>query len=237
MITELLTTIEGHRALRHTVFTTLAARKYPPDVLTRYLVNMATFCAASRWHGRMVDILDRDGCTAERDAVAKILASEDGHEEQLQTMGNALLGGEFTEQLNHIDEEDLYDRITDGMNDVIGTLTHRDADNLNDVLTALGGMLVVEIAANRQIIPGQVVAFIDSGFYGLTLDDVPYLNEHSGEHGVEHGHEAAMIALVGGILQKTGECHPQGDYVLHGAVEMLDSLAHFYDDLEAILKS
>ena len=42
---KLLNSITTHPALRHTVFTTLAAQKYPPDVLACYLVNMATFCA------------------------------------------------------------------------------------------------------------------------------------------------------------------------------------------------
>lgn len=227
---KILSDIEAHPALRHTVFQTLAARMYPPEVLTNYLVNMATFCAASRWPGTMFQEFDAVKCRHACDAIDKILASEQGHEAQLQAMGALLIGSTHLEPLNRLDEDDIYERITDGTHDAIGTLTLRETDSWDDALYALGGMLAVEIVANRQIIPGQVAAFIDSDFYGLTLDDVPYLKEHAGEHGAEHDHEATMITVVGNFLPDDQA------RVAEGATEMLNSLEGFYDDLEAIFK-
>jgi hypothetical protein len=102
-----------------------------------------------------------------------------------------------------------------------------------EILYSLGALLPLEMAAHRQIIPGEVTAFVTSGHYGLTLSDIPYLAEHAGECGAEHLHENAITVLINSLdVDHDPEFE---DKVMHGCREFLDALEGFYDSLKRII--
>lgn len=245
MIDKILAEIKGHSVQEHGVFTALKARKHPPNVLTRYFIQMATFCDAAREQGQMPLLLDQHGFDIGWRTVMDVLGSQRNHEEQLQEMADILIhGGPCDDALTvtFLSDTDEWSQLTDGTIETIHVLCLRSigryddatqSERFNDTLRALGGMLVVEIAMNRQIIPGEVAAFVDSGFYGLALSDVAYLNEHAGEQGAEHNHEQRIITMFRRMELNSN----QWQLVHDGCVQMLGALQHFYDDLEKILSN
>lgn len=107
----------------------------------------------------------------------------------------------------------------------------RDVRTTDEALYSLGAMLPLEMAAHRQIIPGEVAAFATGGRYGLALSDIPYLAEHFGEYGVEHAHEETILSLIAGARLTPD----QQARVLRGCIEFLDVLESFYGALDRVI--
>lgn len=230
MYNALLATIMAHRALNHTVFMTLAERKYAPDVLARYLTNMATLCTALRDLGKMRPAFADwpYGSDAERfrlrsayQALNYIMRREKHGDEQLNAMATLLAPAHRTDDPGVV---------TPGTRKAIDALRHRSGDNADAMLRALGGLFVTETAWFTRVTPGQVAAFVHSVHYGLTLDDVPYLK------GLVSVTNKSQEAWMEWMVDKATFTHDEWQLVQEGALEMLDSLANFYDDLETILK-
>ena len=218
--------------MRHGVFTRLAACKMPPEKLALYLLEMGAFCEASRSGGSIAQELRSRGWRKSADMVDAIFTSEARHGEDYAQMAKLLLR----------EEAHLVTPFSNFWAENAGFATSRETRNVcsqfwlrqhrEHALYSLGVLLVVEMAAHRQIIPGQVAAFIDSGFYGLTLSEVTYLNVHAGEHGAEHAHEQAVIDLLASL----GSVNPRDwSEINRGSREFLTALNGFYNRLEACI--
>ena len=225
----LLAAITTHPARRHTVFTTLAARKYSRPILARYLVNMARLCVELRKMGAMRAAFERWPYEGEEkefrlrsayQAVRYIDRREAKNEERFSAMARLLAPGYA------LDEHDL----AQGTHEAIGALRWRTGHSADAMFRALGGLFASEITWYEQVTPGHVAAFVDGGFYGLSLDDVPYLKDLVSV--TNRNQEAWMSWMVDKASLTEGEWR-----LMHeGAAEMLNAITIFYDDLAAILK-
>jgi hypothetical protein len=228
ILNELLDAIEVHRASHHTVFEALARCKLPPEKLARFLHEMGAFCEASRQGGEMAKTLWQAGLVKASETVEAIIASEAGHGEQFAQMARILLHGSPYTARNWADFRSAL--VSAETIRAQTSFLERQNTSLESALFSLGVLLVVELAANRQIIPGEVHAFTGCGHYGLHIGQVPYLAEHAGEGGAEHDHERAILEAVASVYE-VGQLRT----VRAGCEEFLDVLAAFYDRLLAIV--
>jgi hypothetical protein len=219
MLTRLQPLIRAHRALQHPVFRTLAATKHPPEKLAAFLREMGAFCQATRNGGNVAEMLHAADRSRAATLFGTIILSEAGHGKHFADMAVKLLAGTpyATEDWLRFPHPSA---ITAAACAVFG---QRDVMDVRGAYTALGATLVLETVAHEQIIPGEVSAFIDSGYYGLTLADVPYLAEH--EH-AEHIEEAILSLPDDGKILTS---------VTIGCVRALGVLVAFYDRLQATL--
>lgn len=80
--------------------------------------------------------------------------------------------------------------------------------NPDQVIYFLGVTYGVERLANKNIIPGEIEAFIRSGFYELRLEksEMGYLREHAEEcDGAEGWHEAYMKQIIDTIDDQSAQ--------------------------------
>ncbi len=241
---KLLHAIATHPVRRHTVFQTLAARKYPPDILTRYLVNMATMSAALRNFNTMRNAfgLWEYGSEAEQfrmrsayQALKYIDRREKDNEARFQAMGEQLVGKESASTITRYaapaGNAAERSRLTPGTHAALHVLRHRDSNQADEMFRALGGLFATEIVWYEQVTPGHVAAFVDSGFYGLRLRGVPYLKK------LVSVKNKSQEAWMSWMVDKASMTDDEWVLAHEGATETLSSLLAFYDDLEAILKS
>ncbi len=229
MVDRMLEVIAAHPASRHGVFTRLAERKLPPETLARFLREMGAFCAASRPAGNVLEQLGANGLASASDLAREIFASEAGHGTGFAEMAQLLLNGSGFETQDWCQFDDR--SVTPETRMATHVFRMREGASLAHALYSLGVMLPLEMAAHRQIIPGEVDAFIERGHYGLTLDRVGYLAEHAGEQGAERIHEDTIITLLRDIRLTPD----QEAEVMRGCTEFLDALQGFYDALDRLI--
>ena len=227
----LLFRIVNSPAFFHPVFAALAEQKVPREKLTKYLRLMGWFCELSRSPGRIAEQLRNMGFPEQAIEIDAIFQSEAGHGREFALMVIDLL--ELSEDRQ--DEWDCFVQMTDvpiRARKVAWQLAERGLIMTRGELgEALGVMLVVELAANRAIIPGQVKAFDESGFYVLTVGGSAYLDAHIGEDGAEHDHEERMIRIVTGLQGVDGI----REGIERGVIRFLPALNGFYSDLHAAI--
>ena len=158
MLEESLLAVVGSHPIfwKNKVFDRLAERPLLPDRMAAYLLEMGAFCAAARSPGWVVRTLSEGGFEEQGRVVEEIFASETGHGEAFADMARMLLRGssQADGEWSRFDES----RLQEGTRRAIEVLRYRENDDLSDALYSVGGLLTLEIAANRRIIPGQVAA-------------------------------------------------------------------------------
>ncbi len=226
----LIAHIITHPAFSHPVFAALAERKIPRDSLEKYLRFMGAFCELSRNPGRIVDRLRDMGFPEEATEIDAIFQSESDHRRQFALMVIDLL--ELSE--DRLEDWDCFASMTvpEGVREATWQLAEREIIMTRGELgEALGVMLVVELAAHRSIIPGEVKAFDESGFYTLTVAGASYLDGHSGEDGAEYDNEKRMIRVIASLQHVDGI----REGIERGVNRFLPALNGFYTDLHAAI--
>lgn len=221
--------VKSHRAFNHPLWGKLASQKLTPRRLADFLTQMGAFCEASRQHGFLVEAMKAMKLTVPAEMVQRILDSEVGHDVDFARMSRQLLTGSKFTDCWHGDFIKKYDQLVPEVRLAYSMFTLRQLTSRDATLFNLGVMFVVELAAHQHIIPGEVAAFIDSGFYGLKLDDVRYLKDHAGEHGAEHDHEQTICTVIVNLEYK------DSDAVDRGVNQFLECLEKFYDRLEMLI--
>jgi len=96
----------------------------------------------------------------------------------------------------------------------------------------LGTALALEMISNRQLIPGEKHALVDSGVYKANLNEAEmhYLLEHWGEVGAEQQHEKNAIEAVGLVADERAQ-----RLIKEGADDFLNSLTALWDLLDTSL--
>jgi hypothetical protein len=177
----------------------------------------------------MAKLLTRNGFVSEAKLVEEIFQSEAGHGTSYAQMARRLLKGSGYVAYNwqHFDHR----VISKETRLAVWLFQNRDRETLAGTMYSLGVMLPLELAVHRQIIPGEVDAFVKRGYYGVALNDLAYLAEHAGDSGAEHQHEDTIVKLLRGIRVTTN----QKAEIVRGCREFLDALQGFYDALERII--
>ena len=245
----------AHRAFSHPVFAHWAERKPGYATAGAVLRQIGEFCAATRPCGMIPAGLRELQLGTEARIVEEISTSEDGHTIAFQRMAGYLLretdaegGMRIEEDPRHIDRgliwlsgaklgsEPDFDRETGLLSETRAlTSSIRSSRAILEEITVarnVGAMAVIEMLANRHIIPGMVAAFLDSGHYRARIEhsDMGYLAEHAGEDGAELQHETDILRVVAATL--ASRC---GWAVFQGSRSLLPKIATFYDALDDAL--
>jgi hypothetical protein len=244
----------NHRVYDHAVFTHWAAT--PPDApATAALFHqIQKFCASTRPGLGFPEGLARLGLDEQRRLLEEIVASESGHGPELATMAGHIVNRAAPEPV-FADVEDQaavegglrswsdqllgslpgYDRaegLTVQARTAIGVFERRAATDAETTYRNLGTALALEIISNQSLIPGEKRAIIDSGNYGVTLDDpeLHYLAEHWGECGAEQQHEKNVMEAVAGAIDTGTE-----PAISAGVDDFVETLANLWDVLDSAL--
>jgi hypothetical protein len=184
----------------------------------------------------------------------EIVDSEEDHGPELATMMGYLLnktaGTEVCPNLH--DQEAIETQFRNYSDKILGTLPGYDHETGLTVQTLkakavfegrkrtdrettirnLGVAVALEMVSNGHLIPGEKHCLVDSGVYGVSMEEEPmhYLLEHYGEIGAEQQHEKNAIAAVDAILDEETE-----SLVMEGIHNFLDSLERMWDVLDSAL--
>lgn len=249
--------VQQHPAMSHTVFDTWAARKPGLATLGATLYQIGAFCDATRTCGSMAEGLTALGQDAAPQLLREIEESERGHENRFLEMARRLLIETEPEQARYLPLNDLSSthellrqlsvrRLNNvpGVHHKAGLLVQtvrsqlhfrQRADTRREMVAYnVGGMLAVEMLANRHIIPGEIRAIAYSDHYDVDLDqpDLAYLAEHAGENGAEAQHEKAIRKITADLLEHDN----LAAFVGNGAQITCDIVGEFYDVLETVLR-
>jgi hypothetical protein len=253
-VDELVREIRTHRAYTHPIWDHWAARRLPPKSLAALFHQIQCFCASTRPGLAFPDGLDALGLEQQSKLIREIVASESGHGADLALMAGHLVNRSSPSIV--FDEIDSQEKVEKGLKQYSDQLlSHRPGyDHTTGLLpetaaaisvfrrrndaspTAtwknLGTALALEIVSNRSLIPGEKYAIVDSGNYGVRLDDpeMRYLAEHWGEIGAEQHHEKNVVEAVTAVLNVTN-----ADLIGEGVSDFLDALAALWDALDQLL--
>lgn len=253
-VAQLVEHIRQSRCFRHPVFEHWAAIKPNPRVLGALFHQIRCFCDSTRPGGNMPEALARHGLSQQSKLLAEIVASEANHGPELATMAGHIINraagktvcadvydqAAVEAELQRCSDELLgklpgYDK-TSGLTlqcrAARAVFARRLRTDRATTLKNLGTALALELISNRHLIPGEKHALIDSGLYGVTMQEpeMHYLEEHWGEVGAEAQHEKNAFAAVESILD--AETAP---LLLEGANDFLRALASLWDVLDASL--
>ena len=246
--------VESHRCYSHPVFLHWVEARPGVEALGALFHQIRSFCDATRPGGCMPAALRRHGLDRQSRLLAEIVASEENHGPDLAVMAGHVLnraaGRAIVPDLT--DQHAVEARLKEASDRLLGALpgydsrtgltvqcrraravfARRDADDRESVIRNLGTAIALEMISNRHLIPGEKHALVDSGLYGVSLDEpeMHYLEEHWGEVGAEAQHEQNALLAVESLLDD--ETTP---LILDGAREFLDALAGLWDVLDAAL--
>lgn len=221
---EFLEFCTGHAGFRHPVFERLAARPLSTCGMRMFWFQMSPFCAATRTFGGLINTLAQLGHSAVVQMLREIEESERGHAFELDLCAVKLVSrtGQLPTSMVH------YERLEPETEAAVEYFERRSfAKTANEVAYWLGATYAVEVMANRSIIPGEVIAFVESGFYDVVLHELPYLVEHAGEQGAEINHER----LMEGALEEVVAAGLDRSEIERGIVETMNVISTFYDGL------
>ncbi|MFD7663834.1 hypothetical protein [Streptomyces sp. NPDC059788] len=253
-VDDLVSRIRDHRCHHHPIFDHW--RQAPPGsaVLAALFHQIRSFCDATRPGGQFPRALATHRLSAESALLQEIVESEENHGADLATMAGHLVNRAAGRTVF----PDIHDQglVESGLKEysdhLLGNLPGYDPETgllaqtrraravfagrqrtgREATLRNLGTALALEMISNRHLIPGWKAALIDSGHYGVALEDpeMHYLLEHWGEIGAEEQHEKNAIAAVGSVLGPTTEA-----LITEGVDIFLDALTALWDVLDAAL--
>jgi len=251
---ELVDRIKAHRLFSHPMFDHWAQSAPPPEVLGAMFHQIQCFCASTRPGLNFPTGLRSIGLERASELIEAIVASESGHGPELATMAAYVI--------NQIADRpvfsDLYDQaaiestlkkfsddimgglpgydqatgLTTQARTAIGVFEKRNLSDADSTLTSLGASLALEIVSNQHLIPGEKASLVDSGLYGVSLEEeaMHYLAEHWGECGAEQQHEKNVIEAIDAVMTPENE-----ELIFNGAFNFLESLARLWDIIDASL--
>ncbi len=246
--------IRNHRCFSHPIFDHWARTDPAPSVVAALFHQIQMFCASTRPGGSMPQALEELGMAAQRDRLLEIVASEENHGPELATMAAYLVNRKastvvFDDIHDTAEVENGLKLLSDGVlgrlpgydhasglttqtRNAIAVMRRRERTDRETTLRNLGTTVALEMISNRHLIPGEKRCLVDSGIYGVSLEEpeMHYLLEHWGECGAEEQHEQHALEAVAEILD--AETAP---LVHEGARDFLDSLAALWDVLDASL--
>ncbi len=241
--------IEDHSVFKNDFFEVWSKQPPRTGLAAALLFQIQAFCAATRKDGQLVKALQGIDKAAS-ESVSVIIASEQGHGIALSVMCGFILSctpgnqGTIPDQVKEIDKflreksiEELGVELLSETRELIKLFEPIKHTNRSEIMSALGVRLAVEILANRQIIPGELQAFIDSKKYvlkgkpiELTSPKMNYLREHAGEYGAEQEHEKKMFSVLLAAVEETDL-----PVVVNGSIQMCDALEKLYNKMKAHL--
>ncbi len=219
----LLPLLIEHPAMHHDAFTLLASRKFPPEILNRYLREMAALHAACwHWPETTLRMLRREGFAEHADVLNALFEAEMSRKQEFAKMARLLANGTKPESWEtELALASLQNHETDALVEhIIGGRTF-------DAFGALGGIFALKIAMDAQIIPGEKKAFVTMGYYDLAPEDVLFLTQRP----------TARVATLGEIVDAAPKHDEDRRELEKGFMSTLKQLHAFYDGLERILRS
>ena len=253
-IRALAETVRNHRCFSHPIFEHWAEVDPAPTVVGALFHQIQSFCASTRPGGNLPLALERLGLGRESRLLQEIVESEDSHGPGLATMAGYILNRSAGETVcpDLQDQEGVEEKLKECSDELLGNLpgyerssgltvqcrqaisvfARRNATDPRSTRRNLGTTLALEIISNRHLIPGEKHALVDSGIYGVTMQDAEmhYLLEHYGECGAEAQHEQNAMSAVEAALDGGS-----AELIFEGASDFLDSLAALWDVLDATL--
>jgi len=253
-VDDVLEYVRAHRCFHHPIFRSWAAVNPAPDVVAALFHQIQSFCAATRPGWNLHEALARHGLGKQSCLLEEIARREVSHGPQLARMAGHIInrrGGRTV--CPDLDDQDAVERqLRDDSDRILGTLPgydhttglmrqtrkaievfeRRKAMDRDTTIRNLGTSLALAMISNGQLIPGEKHCLVDSGLYGVRLNDpeMRYLREHFGELGVEQQHETNAIAAVREALNADSE-----GLLMEGIDDFLDSLVRLWDLLDAAL--
>lgn len=243
--------VENHPLYTHPLFDRWRAVEPGPEELGALFHQIQCFCASTRPGHAFPQTLRSLGHVEEAALMDEIVASESGHGPELATMAGYIINraagrtlfpdlydtAAVEDQLRrasdrvlgHVAGYDASDGLTAQARRAIAVFDSRRGTSAADAMRSLGVALALEIISNRHLIPGEKSALVESGLYGVSLDDAEmhYLAEHWGELGAEQQHESNVIRAITSIAGTGDNADVRG-----GVVEFLDALASLWDALD-----
>jgi hypothetical protein len=246
--------IRNHRCYSHPVFQNWAVVAPGPEAIGALFHQIQSFCSSTRPGWNLPEGVAALGLSTESHLIQEIVDSEEDHGPELATMAghivNKAAGRDVCPDLD--DQHAVEAKLKEFSDDLLGTLPgydqktgltvqarkaiavfeRRKSVDRTDTYRNLGAALALEMISNRQLIPGEKHCLLDSGLYGVDIDEpeMHYLQEHWGEVGAEQMHENNAVAVVASVMTVENEA-----LFREGADEFLDSLASLWDLLDASL--
>jgi len=255
---DLVERVRHHRLYTHPIWEHWVQAEPSPDVLGALFHQIQRFCASTRPGWVFPDGLRKIGLERQAELLEEIVSSEAGHGPELATMaahiinrasirasGDRLfselcdqsgvegwLKGASDRVLGTLPGYDAMTGLTVQARQAIAVFERRKSAEPGTVLQNLGTALALEVISNQELIPGEKCALVDSGLYGVSLEEpeMHYLKEHWGECGAERQHEANVVRAIEGALSEENE-----DLIRRGVDDFLNSLARLWDVLDAAL--
>ena len=254
MMDALVGHIRTHRCYTHPVFDNWIKADPAPEVVGALFHQIQSFCASTRPGWNLPSALAEHGLHQESGLLQEIVESEEDHGPQLATMaGHIVNRSAGTRVCADLDDTEAVEATLKQLSDqIMATLPgyqpdtglavqtrraievfdRRKRTDRDSTLRNLGTALALEMVSNNHLIPGEKRALVDSGLYGVSMDEeeMHYLVEHYGEIGAEQQHEKNAIVAVDAVLDDETE-----PLIRAGADDFLDSLENFWDLLDSAL--
>jgi hypothetical protein len=246
--------VKGHRCYSHPLFENWAKVGPGPEVVGALFHQIQNFCASTRPGLNFPEALKKNGLADQSALMQEIVESEANHGPELATMAGHIVN----RAANSIVFKDLYDqqavegKLKQFSDSLLGSLPGYDAEtglttqareaiavferrvlvDKDATYRNLGTALALEMISNRQLIPGEKHALVDSGVYKANLNEAEmhYLLEHWGEVGAEQQHEKNAIEAVGLVADERAQ-----RLIKEGADDFLNSLTALWDLLDTSL--
>lgn len=255
-IESLVAEVQDHRVFGHPLYRHWSETLPSVDVSGALFHQIQSFCASTRPGCAFPDALRSFGWQEQAGLMVEIVDSEAGHGPELAAMAGHIINrsGEGTLYPDVFDGarveaglKQASDRLLSGLpgydistghtaqaDAAIAVFRRRELADKGSTVRNLGTALALEIVSNQSLIPGEKAALVDSGSYGVSLDEpeMHYLAEHWGECGAEQLHEQNVIKAVGATL--SGDT---SDEIEAGVRDFVESLAALWDVLDSALLS
>jgi len=253
-VENLVDQVKSHRLYDHPMYDHWAQAVPPPDVTGAVFHQIQKFCASTRPGLAFPEGLRSLGWLEQSRLIEEIVVSESGHGSDLATMAGYIVNrsapgtvfadvehqGTVEAGIKEFSDHLLgtlpgYVRptgLTAQASAAIGVFLRRGDPDPETTVKNLGTALALEIISNRSLIPGEKHALVDSGNYGVTLEDpeMHYLADHWGEAGAEQQHEQNVLEAVGSVLDPS-----TSPLIEQGVADFLETLSALWDVIDAAL--
>ncbi len=243
--------VESHPLYRHPFFERWHAARPGPEELGALFHQIQCFCASTRPGHAFPQTLRALGYPDQAALMDEIVASESGHGPELATMAGHIINRASGQTLfpdlhdtagiedglrrasdrvlGHLDGYEPVAGLTAQARRAIAVFDSRRGTTAADSMRSLGAALALEIISHRHLIPGEKAVLVDSGLYGVSLEEAEmhYLAEHWGELGAEQKHESNVVQAITSIAGTAEDPDVRG-----GLMEFLDALASLWDVLD-----
>jgi hypothetical protein len=216
--------------------------------------QIQNFCASTRPGLNFPTALKQAGLTQQSELLQEIVNSESDHGPELATMAGHILNKSansavckdlsdqsavedtlklFSDKvLGSLPGYDMKTGLTTQTRNAIAVFHRRNLTDNDSVYRNLGTTLALEMISNRQLIPGEKHCLVDSGIYGVNMNEpeMHYLLEHWGEIGAEQQHEKNAMAAVCVSADPRVQA-----LIIEGADDFLNALTDLWDLLNTSL--